>query len=261
MSAIVTLTTDWGLLDHYVGAVKGTLLRRLSDINIVDITHQIPPFDIKKATFILRNAFPHFPAGTIHIIGVSTEESETTPHIVVSYRGHYFIGADNGIFSLLFDEMPESIIELQVPQDTRYFTFSSRDRFVKTAIHLALGKPIEELGLQKTELTTFMTMRPVIVGDQIQTRVLYIDNYENVFLNLPSAEFEKACRERKFSLFVKGREHKKNRVDAAYGDVPEGEMAVLYSTTGFIEVAVNRGNAASLLGFRTDDVVIIEFYE
>ncbi len=261
MPAIITLTTDWGLLDHYVGAVKGTILRRLPDVNIVDITHLVPPFDIKKATFILRNAFPHFPAGTIHIIGISTEESEATPHIVALYKGHYFIGADNGIFSLLFDELPEKIIELQVPQDTRFFTFSSRDRFVKTAIHLALGNPLEELGISKTELTPLMSMRPVLVGNQIQTRVLYIDNYENVFLNLPSVEFEKACRERKYALLVRGQEYKKNKVDQAYGDVPEGEMAVLYSTTGFVEIAVNRGNAASLLGFRPDDVVIIEFYD
>lgn len=261
MSAIITLTSDWGLLDHYVSAVKGSIIRRLPDARIVDITHQIPPFDLKKAAFILKNAYRHFPDKTIHIIGVNTEESETVPHIVVMHNKHYFIGADNGIFTLLFNEIPEMIYELRIPQDTNYFTFSTRDRFVKTAVHLALGNDIEELGVPRTELTTFINMQPQLNGNQLQARVMYVDNYENLFLNVTSDEFKQIGLGRKFSLFIKGKPEKINMVHDAYGEVAEGEIVVLFSTTGFVEIAVNKGNAASLLGYKPDQVVIIEFHD
>lgn len=261
MSAIITLTTDWGLLDHYVGAVKGSIISKLPDARIVDITHEIPPFDLKKAAFILRNAYRHFPEKTIHIIGVNTEESETVPHIVVQHNKHFFIGADNGIFTLLFNEIPQMIYELRIPQDSGFFTFSTRDRFVKTAVHLALGNDIDELGVPRTELNTFINMQPQINGNQLQARVMYVDNYENLFLNVTANEFRQIGLDRRFSLFIKGKPEKINMVHDAYGEVAEGEIVVLYSTTGFVEVAVNKGNAASLLGYKPDQVVIIEFHD
>jgi len=261
MSAIITLTSDWGLLDHYVGAVKGAIIKRLPDARIFDITHQIPPFDLKKAAFILKNAYHHFPEKTIHIIGVNTEESETVPHIVMKHHNHYFIGADNGIFTLLFNEIPESIYELRIPQDTNFFTFSTRDRFVKTAVHLALGNDIDELGVPRTELNTFINMQPQLNGNQLQARVMYIDNYENLYLNVTSEEFRQFGKGRKFSLYIKGKPERINMVHDAYGAVAEGEIVVLYSTTGFVEIAVNKGNAASLLGYKADNVVIIEFHD
>lgn len=261
MASIITLTTDWGLLDHYVGAVKGSIIRKLPDARIVDITHNIPPFDLKKAAFILKNAWPSFPEGTIHIIGVNTEESESVPHIIVKHRKHYFIGADNGIFTLLFNELPELIYELTIPQDTSYFTFSTRDRFVKTAVHLALGNDIEEIGEPREGLNTFMNLQPQVTGNQLQARVLYVDNYENLFLNVTSSQFTEIGQGRRFSLFIKGKPEKISSVHDAYGEVPEGDIVVLYSTTGFVEIAVNKGNAASLLGFRPDEVVMIEFHD
>lgn len=261
MSAIITLTTDWGLQDHFAGAVKGAIISRLPDARIIDITHQIPPFDLKKAAFILKNAYKHFPEKTIHIIGVNTEESETVPHIVVMHHGHYFIGADNGIFTLLFNEIPEMIYELAIPQDTGYFIFSTRDRFVKTAVHLALGNDIQDLGMPRAELTTFINMQPQFNGNQLQARVMYIDNYENLYLNVTSKQFSQLANGRGFTLYIKGKPEKIPMVHDAYGEVAEGEIVVLFSTTGLVEVAVNKGNAASLLGFKQDQVVIIEFNE
>lgn len=261
MSAIITLTSDWGLLDHYVGAVKGSILKRLPDARIIDITHSIPPFDLKKAAFILRNAWHHFPEKSIHIIGVSTEESELVPHIVVKHKNHFFIGADNGVFSLLFNERPEFIYELSIIQDTGFFTFSTRDRFVKAAVHLALGNDIVELGVPRNELTTYINMQPQMNGNLLQARVLYVDNYENLFLNVTSEEFRQIGQGRRFSLSIKGKPEKINTLHNAYGEVPEGDIVVLNSTTGFIEIAVNKGNAASLLGFRPDQVVVFEFQD
>ncbi|MFH1119451.1 MAG: SAM-dependent chlorinase/fluorinase [Bacteroidota bacterium] len=259
MVPVITLTTDWGPRDHYTGAVKGAILNRLPDARIVDITHRIPPFDVKQASFILRNSFYHFPKGSIHIIGVNTEESETSPHVAIQYRDHFFIGADNGVFALMFDNTPEKIVELTIAQDTGYFIFSTRDRFVKAAIHLAQGGTIEELGDVRGELNALITLRPQINGSTIAGRVIYIDNYENVFLNVTSKEFTEVGQNRKFSLNIKGKTHPVGTIRDAYSEVSEGEIAVLFSTTGNLEIAINKGNAAGLLGIATDDVILIEF--
>jgi S-adenosylmethionine hydrolase len=259
MSPVITLTSDWGLRDHYVASVKGAIISRLPGATIIDISHQIAPFNLKQGSFILRNAYPSFPKGTIHIVGINTEESEHTPHIALLHNGHFFIGTDNGIFTLMFDSLPEKIIELEITQDSGYFTFSTRDRFVKAAAHIAQGEPLEALGNLRTDLNALISMKSQVNGNTIAGRVVYTDNYENVFLNITLDELEEAGNKRKFTLNVKGRKYQVNQLRSAYTDVPDGEIAVIPSSTGFIEIAINRGNAASLLGLRTDDVVLIEF--
>ena len=108
--AIITLTTDWGEKDYYIGTVKGSILSLMPNVTIVDISHKINHFDIEPASFVIKNCYKSFPKGTIHIIGVNSEASIETPHVLICYQGYYFIGADNGIFSLIFDEKPEKII-------------------------------------------------------------------------------------------------------------------------------------------------------
>lgn len=258
---IITLTTDWGIRDHYAGVVKGAILSKLPEARIVDITHLIPPFDLKRASFILRNTFHQFPEGSVHIVGVNTEESEAIPHIAISYRNHFFIGADNGIFALMFDQVPDRIIELTIPQDSGKFIFSTRDRFVKAAIHLATGKPIEELGHERDDMKALISMKSQINGNVISGRVIYIDNYENVFLNITEQEFLETGMKRNFLLNIKGRTHTVKKLRNAYSDVPEGEIAVLFSSTGYLEIAINKGKASSLLGLKYDEVVLVEFSE
>ncbi|KAF0201395.1 MAG: hypothetical protein FD170_2712 [Bacteroidetes bacterium] len=259
MTPVITLTSDWGLRDHYVGAVKGAILSKLPEARIVDISHSISPFNVKQGSFVLRNAYPGFPKGSIHIVGINTEESEQTPHIALVYQGHYFIGTDNGIFTLMFDALPEKIVEIEIPQDSGYFTFSTRDRFVKAAVHLAQGGELEELGNLHTDLKALISMKSQVNGNTLAGRVMYIDNYENIFLNITLAEFEDTGMKRKFAINIKGRKHQPNQLRSAYSDVPDGEIALLPSTTGYLEIAINRGNAASLLGLNIDDVVLIEF--
>src|SRR6266542_1395099 len=102
--AIITLTTDFGLKDHYVGAIKGTILNRLSTVTIIDISHNIEKYNLLEASYILKESYPNFPANTVHIIGINTELANSGGYVLVKQYDHYFIGADNGIFSLLFEE-------------------------------------------------------------------------------------------------------------------------------------------------------------
>ncbi len=256
--AIITLTSDWGLKDHYTGAVKGAILRLLPDAQIVDVSHHIPAFDLNQAAFIIRNFYPNFPEGTIHILAINTEAAVETPHTLVFHRGHYFIGADNGIFSLIFDEVPEKIIELDIIQDSDYFTFSTRDVFVKVACHIASGEPIESLGFSKAKILQRMAFQPVIQGDLIKGKVIYIDNYENVFINITESLFKSAVKNRKFAITFRSFNYRITEISKSYKDVSQGEMLALFSTSGYIEIAIREGKAGSLLGLKMDQLVTIE---
>jgi S-adenosylmethionine hydrolase len=256
--AIITLTSDWGLKDFYLAAVKGAIYSRLPGVVVVDISHQIPSFDLNQAAFIIRNFYRNFPPGTIHILGINTEASIDSPHTLVVHEGHYFIGSDNGIFSLIFDETPEKIIELDVIQDSDYFTFSTRDVFVKVACHIAEGKPVEELGLQKQKILSRISFKPVIDGNLIKGKVIYVDSYENVFTNITETQFKSMTRGKKFVIQFRSSSYRLTDVFRSYNDVVEGEMLALFSTSGHLEIAINRGKASSLLGLKIDQPVLVE---
>jgi hypothetical protein len=254
---VITLTSDWGLKDHYLAVVKGIILCQIPDAQIVDISHEIPPFNLRQASFILRNAYKSFPEGTIHIIAMNTIETKDQPHTAALMDGHYFIGTDNGIFSLIFDRMPDKMVELEIFQDSNLFTFATRDRFIKAAAHLAHGMPIEELGKLKEDWESQMHFEPVITDDSIRGMIIYIDNFENVITNITEKTFLKLRKHRKFSIEVRG--EKINKISKSYLDVPNGEIVALFGSTGNLEIAINQGNASGLLGLNIDDPVSIKF--
>ncbi len=258
--AIITLTTDWGFKDHYTGAVKGALLSLMPDVTIVDITHHIPQFDIEPASFVIRNCYYNFPKGTVHIIGINTEASIESPHTAILYDGHYFIGADNGIFSLIFSGKPEKIIELNITQDSDYFTFSTRDVFVKAAVMILQGKKLEEIGFEKQTLNEQLHLSPVIEANTIKGNIIYVDSYENAISNISEKLFREVGKGRKFVItFRSGYEIE--AISQAYKDVDPGEKLALFGTSGNLEIAMNMGNASSLLGLKMRDSVRIDFDE
>lgn len=254
---IITLTTDWGFKDHYTAAVKGKLYAQLPELKIVDISHQITPFSIEQAAFVFKNCYRDFPEGSIHILGVSTEESDKSPHTVLFHQYHYFIGADSGIFSMIFDEQPEKIIELGIPQDSDSFTFSTYNRFVKAAVHLAEGNPIEELGEVREKLTLKLPFKPAIDKNTIKGMVIYVDTYENLITNITQDLFKEVGKGRKYNVLLRG--EKIRKIYQSYNDVPVGEIVVIFGSNGHLEVAINHGNASSLLGITLNDSIMIEF--
>lgn len=257
--AIITLTTDWGSGNHYAGAVKGALLQRISGVQIIDITHDIPCFDIIQASFVLRNAYPAFPEGTIHLLGVNTEAGIDTPHVLVLHNGQFFIGADNGIFSLMFDKAPLEAIELEILQDSDYFTFSTKDVFVKAAAMIAGGKTLKELGHPYQALNERIAFKPVVYPGKIVGKVIFIDGYENVFVNIDKKLFREVGKGRDFMIGLRLPGEAIRQLYESYSDVVPGERLALFGTSGFLEIAINQGKAASLLGLQMNDTVIVEF--
>lgn len=254
---VITLTSDWGTKDHYLASVKGSILRHIPEARIIDISHSIEPHNLSQAAFILKNCYHDFPEGSVHIIGVNTEESEQHPHTAVKAGGQYFIGADNGIFNLLFESDFEKAVEITIVQDSEYFTFSSRDRFVKAAAMLASGKDISELGPEREKLKEKILFAPVLGEDVIKGMVIYVDNYQNVITNIRREIFKEAGKNRDFRISFRGEEIHSLR--ESYSDVPVGEILALFGTHGYLEIAMNNGPASSLLGLYPDDPVRVEF--
>lgn len=257
--AIITLTTDLGLRDHYVSAIKGSILKILPTITIVDITHQITPFDTLQASFILKNAYQEFSKGSVHLIGINAEENEQVRHVAVYHQDHFFVGADNGIFSLMFDTAPTKTVLLNPSLPTDSPAFPAKDKLVRAACHIAAQQEIDSLGKIVSLATERRLLHPIIDGKSIRGSVIYIDGYDNVITNISRQLFDQVSKNRRFTVFFRTSDYDVNTISKQYNDVPEGEMLMMYGASGQLEIAINKGRASGLLGLKPGDTIRIEF--
>ncbi len=256
--AIITLTSDWGTSDYYLAAVKGAFLTQLPEAAIVDIAHDIAPFDLESAAFTVRNCYRQFPAGTIHIVAVNTEESKEHPHIAIRSGNQYFIGTDNGVFYMILGNEVDEAYEIDIIQDTNYFTFSTRDRFVKAAAHIAHGFPLAGLGEKREAIVQRYLFEPVTSLNEIKGMVVHVDGYENAITNISKELFDQIGKKRSFEIHIAGYVIKKIRLGYTY--VGTAELLALFGTHGMLELAINQGKAASLCGFWRNTRVQIKFF-
>lgn len=258
--AIITLTSDWGHSDYYAAAVKGVILSQLPNATIVDITHEIAPFNTIDAGFVVRNCFRNFPAGTIHIIAVDTIESENIPHVVVKAEGQFFIGADNGVFRQIFDEY-EDAVEINVIQDSESFNFPTRDRFAKVAVMIAQGVPLSEMG-PKRETLRGAEFCAVVRDDSIEGIVIHIDSYGNLITNITREDFTNARHGRDFTIMVKGRLYTINKISDSYMDAHDtADLVAIFGSHGNLEIAMREAPIASLCGIEFRSTIRVVFHD
>lgn len=256
--AIITLTSDWGWKDYYAGAVKGAILSKAPTAQIVDISHDVRPFSMEEAAFILKNSYKNFPDGSIHLVCVnSEEEEERIPHLVIYCNKHYFIGADTGIFSMILDRDPDQIISMQVFNKPFNNSFPERDCFAKAAAHIAMGNPIETLGTNVDSINQKLVTQPVVTDDLIRGEVIYIDNYENLITNISVELFERMRRGR--DVYISYNREVIEDISFSYHDKADGELLAIFGAHGNLELAINKGNAKGLLGGDIYEKVLIEF--
>ena len=274
--AIITLTTDFGHKVHFVGALKGTIYKELSDAKIVDITHTDSPFNIQECAYILKNSYKAFPEGTVHIVGVDSEPTIENQHIAVLVDNHYFISANNGVISLITSEIkPEKVVEINIPNPI-VGSFPVLDIFVKVACHIVRGGKLEVVGKSFDDLKELKEFAPRITneGKTIVGSVIYIDNYGNVITNIQKSLFEAYRNGRKFEINARNR--KINQIHNRYSDIINfdlgknqrkgpGDLLALFNSSDYLELAIYKsdlntvGGASTLLGLDYRDTIIINF--
>lgn len=255
---IITLTTDLGHKDFYQAALKGSILSHFPGVQLIDISHEIPPFDIQYAAFVLKNAYPYFPANTIHLIGIDSVFSEDTRYLALRYNGHYFVGADSGIFSLILDGDPEEVVEINIIQDLKYLHFPLTDIFAKAACILAKGGKLADVGDPVDGIIDRTLVQPVVEENSLRGSVVFVDSFGNVISNISKELFNQVQRSRNFTLYFR-RNETIDQMSWHYNDVPEGEKLCLFGISNHLEIAINKGNASGLLGLNKGDIIRVEF--
>ncbi|MFY0605002.1 MAG: SAM-dependent chlorinase/fluorinase [Flavobacteriaceae bacterium] len=273
--SLITLTTDFGTKDHFVGAVKGAIYSELPDAKIVDITHQITPFNIAETAYIIKNSYKSFPEGTIHIIGVDSELSEDNRHIALALDGHYFICPDNGLICMITSDIkPTKIVEINI-HDRIESSFPVLDVFVQVACFISRGGSLGVIGKEIKEYKQLIEIQPKV--NQEKTKiiggVIYIDNYGNIISNISKKMFTDIGKGRSFVITAS--RYKFTKVFNKYNEVVDysaedkrlfdGNRLALFNTAGYLEIAIYRSNlktvggASTLLGLAYRDMVTIEF--
>jgi S-adenosyl-L-methionine hydrolase (adenosine-forming) len=246
---LLTLTSDIGQQDFLIGAVKGQLLQGHENLNLVDISHQLSPFNYPQAAYVCRNAIKNFPAGTFHLILVNLFDEKPDHMLLAEHNGHFIGCADNGLITMILEEVPQKVVALTLDKTQQKNTLYCTTVFANAFAELDKGKKTEELGDINVSIRVKNPLRPMLGNNWIEGQIIFIDNFENVIVNISKEEFEEQRKGRSFKIVFK-RDEVIDRISETYADVNEGEKLALFNSAGYLEIAINKGNAAGLLGLQ-----------
>lgn len=246
---LLTLSSDIGNQDYLVAAVKAQLLKTNSDFQIVDISHNIPPFNYPQAAYVCRNAIKNFPAYTYHLILVNLFESKPEQVLLAFHNEQYFLCADNGLLTMILEEKPELTIGVPLDKTVIKNTLYFAEVMAATINKLVNGESIKKIGVPDVSFLEKNPLRPMFSDDWIEGQIIFIDNFENVIVNITRAQFEEQRKGRHFKIVFK-RDEVIETISESYADVPEGEKLALFNSAGYLEIAINKGNAAGLFGLK-----------
>lgn len=252
--ALITFLSDFGERDHYVAAVKAKMYSIDPLQPFIDITHSIEQFNIAHGAFVLNSVFREFPEGTVHLVAVNSIAKKDTSYIALELEGHYFVGADNGIFSLISTKKPLKIVRLKEQGET---LFPSKDILAGAACELANRGKLDSLGEEVSEISRMVGRELRITDNMILGNVIHVDHYGNLIVNIDIETFEAACAQRQFT--IKFAREGVNKLNDNFHEVDEGDCCVIFNDLGLLEIAINRGNASQLLGLKYDSPVIVTF--
>ena len=261
--AVITLTSDLGHKDNYVALVKTVALNRSPETQLVDICHEVEKFNIIQSSYIFSNAFFHFPENTIHVVGVKAQNTHSKKYLLISYKKQFILCPDNGFFTLFYDHSPAEVYELKkdLYRETIFFM---KDVLMEAACDLANGKKPDEIAVKTDDYIQLLNFQPTSTPSSLIGRCLYMDSYGNVITNITKEFFEYNRKGRPFSIHLPGL--RITEISASYDEAPEISALALFNTSGYLELAINKGQARQLLfpkniNLHTDFNISIEFDE
>ena len=248
-AGVLTLTTDFGTRDHYVGAMKGAVISVAPQVRVFDISHEIPNFDVAEGAFAIAQSFPHYPDGTVHVVVVDPGVGSARRPVAVAAGGHWFVAPDNGVLSLVLEaagrfEAREVDLRHGLPRMST--TFHGRDLFAPVGARLAIGLPFDEIG---PEATALVRMDPAAASDGCG-RVLHVDRFGNLVTSFRPSDLPEGASLALGDGTVSARAR-------AYASMPAGRLFLIVGSSGYVEVSMNRGSAADALGVRAGEAVTL----
>jgi hypothetical protein len=253
--AIVTFLSDFGDKDYYVPAVKAKILAINPQLNIIDLAHNIEPFDIAHAAFLLRSTFRDFPKGTVHLVAMNTTGSITHGFIGIKLEEHIFIGPNNGILSLLADQEPGIMVQF-ADIHLKNRTFPAKDILAPIAGKVASGAAIHDFGGPLTNFRKLMPRQPKITREKIVGHVLRVDCYGNLITNIRKDIFDE-LNPGNFTIEF-GRESL-TKLQKSYDQVEPGDCFALFNSIDLLEIGIYHGDGGGLLGLKYDSIIHINF--
>jgi S-adenosylmethionine hydrolase len=254
---IVTITSDWCKGDYYLAVLKGKLLSVSDQIEIVEITNSIPAYDVLQEVFILKNSYNAFPQGSVHLMGVMSEPLHSSPMVIVFADGHYFIGINDGRFSLMFRDVPA--IAFAIEKEDSNSVFSAPSLFAK-GVGIVMENSFQA-GTTAVEIKREIMTELVAREDMIIGKVLYIDSFGNAITNIDRKTFDRMHKGRDFTIFVQGPRSRIETISQSYSQHNPGEVLALFNSLDLLELAVNQGNISILEGLGVSSEIRIKFYK
>ena len=255
---VITLTTDFGYQDPFVGIMKGVIAAINPKVQVIDLTHGVPAQNVMAGALILQHSVRYFTAGTVHVVVVDPGVGSARKPILVEHEDNYFVGPDNGVLSLaLDDKAPERIIELTNAEyhlEQVSNTFHGRDIFAPVAAHLALGVPTTEFGKPLDTLVNLYMPQVLCSENRLEGEIIYADGFGNLFTNIRARDLTGFPVDR---LRVAFGDFQLSGLVANYANVSSGAFGCLFNSWGLLEIAINKGNVLERTGAKIGDKVTV----
>lgn len=244
---ILTFTSDFGSSDHLVGTVKGEVLKLNESFNLIDISHEIIPYNFMQAAYVCKGIFEHFPAECFHLILVNAFDNNKNHLLLVRHKDQYIGIPDNGLITMILDGKPEEVVALTIPTGMRKNITNFTSLFIDAFSNILGGMKLSKLGDPSVAILEKNMIKPYYTQQYIEGQILMIDRFLNVVVNITEKDFEEQRKGRNFKIVLL-RDAFIEKICEHYGDVPEGEKLAFFNQAGFLEIAVNKGYAAPLFG-------------
>ena len=256
---LITFTTDFGLSDHFVGTMKGVVAGISPATRVIDISHDIAPYNVTEAAFTIAEAWPYFPKSTIHIVVVDPGVGSSRRPILAEAGGHFFVAPDNGVLSMVFDAAAHKVRVISNPKFMRREvsrTFHGRDVFAPAAAHLAKGAKAAAFGKLIHDYTRAATAKPTRNGnDAWRGTILKVDRFGNLITNFAAGDFA-SINARPFEM--RAGTEQIHRLALTYAETEIGDLFVIVGSSGYLEIAANQASAGALLGCSAGTAVELE---
>ena len=254
--SLITFTSDFGTSDHYVAAVKAKMFSINPSAQIIDISHDINPFDLPHMAFTLQSVFKDFPENTVHLVGINNHTEDGNSYLITFLEGHTFLIPDNGIIGLISSQAPDQVIKIGMESliDTN---FPAKDVLASIAVQLANGKPATTFGELTDKFKSMRGRQVKATKKEIAGHVIRVDHYGNLITNIRKTDFDILSKDKKYVVHF-GKE-RAGQIHYQYRDVEPGDVFFIFNDRGLLEIGINQGSASQLLGLVFDSPIQIQF--